>query len=135
LMLTPSFTLFAYTTLFRSRTFADLSLYHYAMKNGIVRQLRENGAEYYVNSGEMTQKGVEVSFNTYLLPHSAYRLITSIHLQSAVSYNHYRFGNYRVSQDDFSYNKVTAVPDWVWTSTLSVNLSKLRLNIWYNYTS
>lgn len=117
------------------RTFADLSLYHYAMKNGIVRQLRENGAEYYVNSGEMTQKGVEVSFNTYLLPHSAYRLITSIHLQSAVSYNHYRFGNYRVSQDDFSYNKVTAVPDWVWTSTLSVNLSKLRLNIWYNYTS
>lgn len=121
----------------KSRRFiADLSLYNYRMGNGIVRQLRENGAEYYVNAGEVKQKGIEASIWTYILTPRRERFMQTLSLHSSVSYNHYRFGNYAVDDDDFSGNDVTAVPDWVWTNTLLMNFSKqFGLNISHNYTS
>ncbi len=119
-----------------SRFIADMSLYHYTMDNGIVRQLRESGAEFFVNAGEIKQKGIETSIWVNLLPSISEGFIQSLSLQSAVSYNHYRFGDYQVNGNDYSQNKVTAVPDWVWTNTLSFTFPKqMGLNISHNYTS
>ncbi len=118
------------------RFIADLSLYSYMMENGIVRQLRDNGAEYYVNAGEMDQKGIEASVWAYLLPLQNNGLIRALRLQSAASYNHYRFGKYQADGHDFSRNKVTAVPDRVWTNALFINLpAQISLNVSHNYTS
>jgi len=120
----------------RRRFIADLSFYHYNMKNGIIRQLRENGAEYYTNSGEMRQRGVEASIWAYILDPAQDRWIQSVSIQSSASYNHYRFGKYRVDEDDFSRNKVTAVPDWVWSNTLLIGLPKqFGLNLSHNFAS
>lgn len=120
----------------RRRLIVDLSFYHYNMKNGIVRQLRENGAEYYVNAGEMRQQGVETSIWAYILTPAQNRWIQSLSIQSSASYNHYRFGKYQVDEDDFSHNKVTAVPDWVWTNTLLISLPKqFGVNLSHNFTS
>jgi len=118
------------------RLIADLSLYHYDMSNGIVRQLRDNGAEYYVNAGEIRQKGIEIFVSAYVLPFQENRLIRTLSLQSAVTYNHYRFGRYTVNNNNFSNNKVTAVPDLVWTNALLISLpAQTGLNILHNHTS
>lgn len=121
----------------KSRRFiADLSLYSYHMENGIVRQLRENGAEYYVNAGEIKQKGIEASIWIYVLTPHHKRFIQSLSVNSSASYNHYRFGKYYVDNHDFSRNKVTAVPDWVWTNTFLFSFPKqFGLNLSHNYTS
>lgn len=107
-----------------NRFIADLSLYHYKMKNGIVRQLRESGAEFYVNAGEIDQNGLELSIWANLLPFQSHNLINSLNLHSAITYNHYRFGDYEVDGNNYSNNKVTAVPDWVWTNLFSIRLLK-----------
>lgn len=118
------------------RFIADLSLYHYNISNGIVRQLRENGAEYYVNAGEIRQKGLEMFVSAYLLPFQDDRFIRTLSVQSAFTYNHYRFGRYSVNNENFSNNKVTAVPDYVWNSTLIITFPRqTALNITHNYTS
>ncbi|MBL7704395.1 MAG: TonB-dependent receptor [Taibaiella sp.] len=118
------------------RFIADVSLYHYDMNDAIVRQLRVNGAEYFVNAGQVRQQGIEASVWAYVLPLQPDRFLQSLQLQSALSYNHYRFGDYQVDDEDFNDNKVTAVPDWVWTNTLFFLLPKgIGLNINYNYTS
>lgn len=121
----------------RNRRFiADLALYHYNMKDAIIRQLRNNGAEYFVNAGVIRQTGIEASIWAQLMPAKSSGFLRSLHLQSAVSYSHYRFGTYRVDDQDFSGNKVTAVPDWVWANTLLLTLPRdIGLNINYNYTS
>lgn len=120
----------------KKRFITDLSMYNYNMDNGIVRHLRDNGAEFYVNTGEIKQKGIEVSIWAYLLPMRTGKFIQMISLQSAASYNYYRFGNYQVNGNDFSRNKVTAVPDWVWTNSLLFTFSKqIRLNISHYFTS
>lgn len=118
------------------RFIADVSFYNYNMDNGIVRHLRDNGAEFYVNAGEIKQKGIEASIWAYLLPLQPDRFIQTLSLQSAASYNHYRFGNYQANDNDFSRNKVTAVPDWVWTNSLFITFPKqIGLNISHNFTS
>src|SRR5690606_15216532 len=110
--------------------------YKYDMDNGIVRQLNESGAEFFVNAGEIKQKGIEASIWAYLLPSNYSGFIHGLNLQSAVSYNHYRFGNYQVRDNNFSGNHVTAVPDWVWINTLSFTFpQQFGLNISHNYTS
>jgi len=121
----------------RNRRFiADLALYHYDMNDAIVRQLRNNGAEYFVNAGVIRQQGIEASIWAHVLPLQQSRFLSSLQVQSALSCNHYRFRHYQVDDEDFSGNKVTAVPDWVWSNTLLLTLPKgIGLNINYNYTS
>ncbi|MDO5607924.1 MAG: TonB-dependent receptor [Capnocytophaga sp.] len=118
------------------RFIADLSFYHYTMNDGIVRHLHDNGAEYYVNAGEMKQRGIETSLWAYLLPIHDDRLVRTLKLQSSVSYHHYRFGNYQPNGNDYTHNKITAVPDWVWTNTLRIAFAKqIGVNISHLYTS
>lgn len=115
---------------------ADLSLYHYKMKNGIVRKLRDNGAEFYVNAGEINQDGMEMKVWTYIIPYRKIKFLQFLHLNSAVSYNHYRFENYKVNEINYSENKLTAVPDWVWTNSVSLQFTgNLGLNFSHNFTS
>jgi len=118
------------------RLVADIAVYRYGMRNGIVRQLRESGAEYFVNAGELDQKGLELSVWAHLLVPDRHRSVRTLILQSAFSYNHYRFGNYRANNNDFSGNKVTAVPDVAWASTLFIDLPKgFGLHVSHRFTS
>lgn len=115
---------------------ADVSFYHYVMDNGIVRRLRENGAEYYVNAGEMNQNGIEITIHALLLPYNSNRFVQRLSIQSAASYHHYRFGNYHVNDNDYSNNKITAVPDWILNTIISLNLpQQIEFTISHNYTS
>ncbi|GHE48577.1 TonB-dependent receptor [Sphingobacterium griseoflavum] len=116
------------------RFVADLSRYIYRMKNGIVRQLRENGAEYYVNAGEMNQKGIEVSLLTYIIPINSTNFLRSLSYQGALTRSFYTFGQYTSGEADFSGNDMTAVPKWTVANTLNVQFPQdVFLNIFHHY--
>lgn len=112
----------------------DLSAYDYSMKNGIVRNINESGAEFYTNAGEMKQQGLELSTWTHWDLNNS--IIKRINFNSALAYNHYRFGHYQDSGEDFKGNKITSVPDWTLTNTLGILfLKEFELNIYHNHTS
>lgn len=118
------------------RFIADVSIYRYNLKKGIVEQRNDDGEEFYVNAGEIRQNGVEAALWAYLLTARQHQLIKTLSIHSSASYNYYRFGNYKVNDNDFSHNKVTSIPDWVWTNTLLMDLPKqFGLNISHNYVS
>ncbi|MBE8720511.1 TonB-dependent receptor [Sphingobacterium sp. Ka21] len=118
------------------RFVADIALYDYRMNNGIVRQVRENDADYYINAGEMNQQGIEAAVWAYLLMPNPDRLVSALNLNSSLAYNHYRFGTYQIEENDYSDNKITAVPDWVWVNTLNLELlNDFGLNVQHQYTS
>ncbi|PKR80943.1 TonB-dependent receptor [Brumimicrobium salinarum] len=118
------------------RFITDLGYYFYDMNNGIVRQLNQDGAEYFVNAGEMNQQGIEASFLGHILVPNKKRFISNLNFQTAFTYNHYRFGDYQVKYNDYSQNKVTAVPDYTWSNTLTFKFPKnFGLNISHYYTS
>lgn len=118
------------------RFMIDVSAYSYQMSNGIVRQLRENGAEYYVNAGEMDQKGIEATLHAYIVQPSPTGFLRALTYQGALARNFYRFGDYVNGNDDFSGNKMTAVPNWTVANTVMMRFPKdVFLNLFHHYVS
>ncbi len=111
-------------TLSSQKLLIDLTAYQYNVQNGIVRQANEQGEDYYVNAGKMKQKGIEASIWINALTPRPNGICRSLSLQSAVAYQHYRFGEYRVEDKDYSGKKMTAVPDWTWSNSLQLNILK-----------
>ncbi|MFD1768176.1 TonB-dependent receptor [Sphingobacterium suaedae] len=118
------------------RLLADVSAYTYQMDNGIVRQLRNDGAEYYVNAGKIDQKGVEAMFLAHILSPSSTRLVKQLDYQTSLARNFYEFDTYQIDNEDFTGNAVTAVPDWTVTNSLSFTFpANIQFHIFHNYVS
>ncbi len=118
------------------RFIADIGAYQFNMKNGIIRQLNDAGAEFFSNAGAITQKGLEASIISQIVSPEQGLFLRSLILSSNLTYQHYRFKTYKSGDQDFSGNKLTSIPDWIWVNTLSIGLPKqLELNLYHNFTS
>lgn len=106
----------------------DLTAYHYRMNDGIIRQLDEDGADYYLNAGQITQRALEASL--------WWQIINGLSIHSSAAYQYYRFNKYQVAGQDYSGNNVTAVPEWTISNSLQIKPAySLSINILYNYVS
>ena len=94
----------------------DVTFYDFNLKNTIVLQRVEDGAEYFVNAGDTDQKGIEVMFS--ILP------VPNFKVWSSINYNHYRFNNYIKDNVDYSGNKLTGVPPSIASVGADVDFNK-----------
>lgn len=122
------------------RLIADLSVYTYGLREGIVRQLNEAGQESFYNAGEIDQNGVELMVMGQLVPLNSDRFVRSLNVSTNVTYQDYNFDRYVTvvgnQPVDYSGNRVTSVPDWMVVSTLMVDFpAQLGVNVMHNYTS
>lgn len=94
---------------FTNRLQVDLSTYIFRLNETIVIRREEDGAEYFVNAGNTNQRGLEaLIMYSDELPNGAF--LHRFNLWISYTYNHYRFGDYRKDQDDFSGNELTGTP-------------------------
>ncbi len=115
---------------------ADISAYTYQMNDGIIRQLNSEGNEYFVNAGEMDQKGIEASVLTHVLDRSHASFLQHVIFSSQLTYQDYVFKTYQLGDQDYSGNQVTSVPKWIWVNNLNLQLTKdISLNMMHNFTS
>lgn len=120
---------------FNRKLIIDLTAYQYKMDNGIVRQLNEEGNEFFVNAGKIDQKGLETSVLTELISPQPERFIQQLILSTNLTYQHYKFDDYQVDDKDFSGNKVTSIPEWMWVNMLALKFNKgFELNVFHNFT-
>jgi len=118
------------------RFIADLAAYNYQMDNGIIRQVNESGAEFFVNAGKIDQKGIEANILTQLISAQNSDFLQGLILSTNLTYQDYKFKDYKIADNDFSGNKVTSVPNWIWVNTLSFKFIKdVDINILHNFTS
>ena len=84
----------------------DLTAYHFHLKEAIVVRHAPDGAEYFVNSGGTSQKGVEAAISwNLILPQNQF--LTAFKLWSSYTLNRYQFENYIQDTEDFSGNQLT----------------------------
>lgn len=122
--------------LWNRRIILDAAAYTYQMNDAIIRQVRENGAEYFQNAGKIDQKGLEASILTYLITPQKSGIIRSLQLSSNFSLNDYTFKRYTVGENNYSGNRLTAVPKTVWANSLNVLFpNELRLDVRSNLTA
>jgi iron complex outermembrane receptor protein len=105
------------------------------MKNAIVRRQNDDGQEYFINSGETVQKGVEV-----LLESKNFNLkndfFSNFKFRFSGSFYNFKFENYKQLDNDFSGNNLTGVPKTTINSLLNFTFfKKISVDYSHFYTS
>lgn len=118
----------------RNKFFMQASLFQFDLKNAIVRRVNNNGAEYFVNEGDVQQKGIELEYQYHWINMLRQRFFRSIKWSQAITLNDFRFVNYKNNQTSFAGNQLTGVADKVIVSTLSMDITKkIYWNIQFSY--
>lgn len=108
--------------------FFDITAYRFSLKETIVQQRDDAGAEFFTNAGRTDQRGVE-SFIKW----SSQKRTT---LWMSYTYNHYRFDEYNKDGNSFSGNRLTGVPASVFATGLDYKFpSGLYFNVTLSRTS
>ena len=118
------------------RFWVDGSLFYYRMNDAIIRQLRDNGAEYFNNAGGVEQRGAELAAAAWVVEPSSEGVLRGVQVETNLTLSRFRFGDYRVGDDDFTGNKLTGVPGSTVVSSLLFQLPQhFDVYVMHNYTS
>jgi iron complex outermembrane recepter protein len=106
----------------------DVTGYVFRLRETIVQQRLDNGAEYFVNAGETNQRGLEAFINYSVLP--------EVKMWLSYAYNHYRFADYDKDGLSFAGNRLTGVAPQIANVGIDVNLlAGVYLNTMISYTA
>lgn len=119
----------------QGKIFLSTALFQFDLKEAIVRQTNEAGAEYFSNAGAVVQKGLEAEFNWVLLNKADKNALNFLQFYSAYTLNDFKFGEYRLGNNNFKGNKLTGVPEEVVIIGLNAEIfNHFYFNLNFNYT-
>lgn len=98
----------------------EISLYHFGLRNAIVRRLDEAGAEYFVNAGKTKQRGVEWSIAWDIL--SDPKLPVMLKLWNNGTYTKYTYEQFQQADADLSGKLIPGIPRFSQSTGLDVLL-------------
>ncbi|WP_312901806.1 TonB-dependent receptor [Chryseobacterium taichungense] len=120
---------------FGNAVFVEGSYFDFRMKDAIVRRQNDAGQEFFVNSGESVQKGLELLMETksFNLKNDIFSFFK---FRISGSFYRFTFENYRQNDADYSGNDLTGVPQTTVNSLLNfVLFKKLAVDYSHFYTS
>jgi iron complex outermembrane receptor protein len=119
----------------RGRIFFSTAVFQFDLKDAIVRQTNVAGAEYFTNAGAVVQKGLEAEFNWIVLNRKGSKALNYLQFFSAYTLNDFKFGEYRLGNNNYKGNMLTGVPEEVVIMGLNAELfNHFYLNLNFNYT-
>jgi iron complex outermembrane receptor protein len=108
----------------------EISLYHFGLRDAIVRRTNEAGAEYFINAGKTRQNGLEWSIGWDVL--SDPRLPVMLKVWNAGTYTKYTFQDFKQADVDLSGKLIPGIPRFSQTSGADV-LLKYGLSAFITY--
>ncbi|MFZ6010651.1 MAG: TonB-dependent receptor [Bacteroidota bacterium] len=111
----------------------NLAAYNFVLDETIVIQRTSEGADYFVNAGKTSQRGIEAEL-MWKKQFNKSDFIPSLKLWGSFAYQHYRFRKYVQDNNDFSGNKLTGVAPSVGSWGIDASIKKKGyLNVTCNY--
>lgn len=110
------------------------ALFQFDLRDAIVRRVNNIGAEYFVNEGDVQQKGIEIEYQYNLVNLPRQKFFKSLKWSQAITLNDFRFVNYKNNQTSFAGNQLTGIADNVIVSSLAMDLTAhFYWNVQFNY--
>jgi len=94
---------------FHNRLDIDVTAFYFKLNNALVQRRDLSGADFFVNAGDVQQKGIEIHTD-YLISNSTSKFLDYCQFRVDYTYNHFRYGSFRKGADDFSSKTVPSVP-------------------------
>lgn len=118
--------------MFSDRFGYDIVVYDFRLRNTIVVQRNDEGADYFVNAGKTSQRGIEALASYDFGSEDAF--LSRFKVWASYAYQHYRFKEYVIIDEDFSGNALTGIAPTVFSSGLDVDFKKrFTANLTLNY--
>jgi iron complex outermembrane recepter protein len=117
-------------SLFNHKLRLEASGFYFRLNNALVVRKDLAGADYFINAGDIKQKGVEITTDyTTAIPGSVFEYLS---IQSAYTYNHFRYGSFIKDTFNFSGKKVPSVPSNSFSTLADLQLKNgIYTNITY----
>lgn len=97
--------------LLNSRLKIELTAFSFNLQNALVQRRDASGADYFINSGNAKQKGIE--FHADYKGYIGGKVFRHFTVSADVTLNNFRYGSFVKGTDDFSGNKLPSVPSSV----------------------
>lgn len=106
--------------------------FFFKLNNALVQRRDISGADFFVNAGDVKQKGIELHLD-YMYRANHLSFIDELNIRFDYTYNHFRYGSFIKGTDDFSGKTVPSVPNNTYSVLGDINLKNgLYSNItWY----
>jgi iron complex outermembrane receptor protein len=101
--------------LFHRKLRLEATGFYFKLNNALVQRRDISGADFFVNAGDVKQKGIEIS-GDLLISRPLKSFIDYYRINSSYTYNHFRYGSFIKGTDNFSGKTVPSVP----SNTLSL---------------
>ncbi|MEI6585899.1 MAG: TonB-dependent receptor plug domain-containing protein [Sediminibacterium sp.] len=101
----------------------NLSYYHFALQDAIVRRNNAAGAEYFINAGGTIQQGFEAMLQ-YHTPLHRQHFLQQFKCYSSYSFQPYYFSNYQQLTINYTGNAITGVPKNSWATGMDFIFKK-----------
>ncbi|MCE7059622.1 TonB-dependent receptor [Dyadobacter sp. CY343] len=112
------------------RIAGEVSLYHFGLKETIVRRTNEAGSEYFINAGKTRQNGLEYTISYDIISNP--QLPVALKLWTNGTYTKYTFENFQQADVDLSGKFIPGIPRFSQTSGLDI-LLKYGLSAFVTY--
>lgn len=98
----------------------ELSVYHFGLRNAIVRRVNETGAEYFINAGKTRQNGLEWTIAWDILSNP--QLPAMLKLWNTGTYTKYTYEEFQQADVDLSGKLIPGIPRFSQTTGLDILL-------------
>lgn len=95
--------------------------FYFKLNNALVQRRDISGADFFVNAGDVKQKGIELHAE-YMYRAAALSFIDDFNIRLDYTYNHFRYGSFIKGTDDFSGKTVPSVPANTFSLLGDINL-------------
>lgn len=110
----------------------DLVLYDFRLKNTIVVQRNAEGADYFINAGKTSQRGMEALIDYQFEDSEGF--LSAFKVWASYAYQHYRFRDYVVLDQNFTGNSLTGIAPTIFSAGVDLVLNeKFSTNLTMNY--
>nr|WP_255670442.1 TonB-dependent receptor [Mucilaginibacter sp. UR6-11] len=114
----------------------DVSAFYYHLNNAIVRRLTPASTEYYTNSGDIKQPGLELYFTDWLIKPTENGFIRGLQFSESLTISKFTFGDYHDATKGYAGNELTGVPRNVSVASVQVKFPQsLYVYVQYNSTA
>lgn len=122
-------------SLFKKKLVLEATGFYFKLNNALVQRRDISGADFFVNAGNVTQKGLELTADLLLITRKDF--IDYLRINAAYTYNHFRYGSFIKGTDNFSGKTVPSVPANTFSALADLQLNNgIYTNItWYSASS
>lgn len=108
---------------FSGRLQIEVAAFYFKLTNALVVRKDNNNADYYINAGNVKQKGMEVSID-YIKSFPDNSILDNLFIRTAQSVTNFSYGNFIKDATDFSGKRLPSVPNYTASVLADVQFNK-----------